>query len=305
MDLPTLEGLFHAAQKAKAPLVPMHTMRGVPELAAVRQAVRAGDDRRPADELQPEDATSGARPARTSTAAARRSPASRPGSASTPSTGCTGSSATCSPRCRGERGRRPTRTIPACASQAAFVLTMQNGGVAAVTLDYLRPEAAPTHGDERLRIAGSEGVIETALVERRVTLSTADRPPRTLPLEPAGRHLHAVPPRPCAARRRRRSRCTRPAASRRSPSRRSRPPRRGRSSRSATRPTGRVERLSVKGLILPCGPAQFPSPTLSRLGGSHSVPRAAILPWSSSVGLPSRAAPVQRAPPLQSLTSPS
>ena len=43
MDLPTLEGLFHAAQKTKAALVPMHTMRGVPELAAVRQAVRAGD----------------------------------------------------------------------------------------------------------------------------------------------------------------------------------------------------------------------------------------------------------------------
>ena len=43
MDLPTLEGLFHAAQKTKAALVPMHTMRGVPELAAVRQAVRAGE----------------------------------------------------------------------------------------------------------------------------------------------------------------------------------------------------------------------------------------------------------------------
>ena len=42
MDLPTLEGLFQAAQKTKAALVPMHTMRAVPALAAVRQAVRAG-----------------------------------------------------------------------------------------------------------------------------------------------------------------------------------------------------------------------------------------------------------------------
>jgi predicted dehydrogenase len=42
MDLPTLEGLFHAARKTNAALVPMHTMRGVSELAAVRQAVRAG-----------------------------------------------------------------------------------------------------------------------------------------------------------------------------------------------------------------------------------------------------------------------
>ena len=50
-----------------------------------------------------------------------------------------------------------------------------------VTLDYLRPESAPTHSDERLRIAGSRGVIETALVERKVTLIAAGKPPRTLP----------------------------------------------------------------------------------------------------------------------------
>ena len=35
-------------------------------------------------------------------------------------------------------------------------------------------------GDERLRVAGSRGVIETALVERKVTLTTSDRSPRTL-----------------------------------------------------------------------------------------------------------------------------
>ena len=64
------------------------------------------------------------------------------------------------------------------------MLTMRNGGVAAVTLDYLRPETAPTHGDERLRIAGSNGVIETALVERKVTLITAASRPRTLPSSP-------------------------------------------------------------------------------------------------------------------------
>ena len=67
--------------------------------------------------------------------------------------------------------------------QAAFVLAMRNGGVASVTLDYLRPQAAPTHGDERLRVAGTRGVIETAPVERRATLTTAQDPPRELPLE--------------------------------------------------------------------------------------------------------------------------
>jgi predicted dehydrogenase len=42
MDLPALEGLFQAARRTKAALVPMHTMRSSPELAAVQQAVRAG-----------------------------------------------------------------------------------------------------------------------------------------------------------------------------------------------------------------------------------------------------------------------
>ena len=53
-----------------------------------------------------------------------------------------------------------------------------------MTLDYLRPESAATHGDERLRIAGTRGVIETALVERRVTLTAADGPPRPLATSP-------------------------------------------------------------------------------------------------------------------------
>jgi predicted dehydrogenase len=83
-------------------------------------------------------------------------------------------------------GREGTTARPdyaACGSQAAFVLTMRNGGAATVTLDYLRPETAPTHGDERLRIAGARGVIETALAEHTVSLVTADRRPRPLPLK--------------------------------------------------------------------------------------------------------------------------
>ena len=140
---------------------------------------------------------------------------------------------------QGREGTTAQPDYPACASQAAFVLTMENGGVASVTLDYLRPETAPTHGDERLRIAGTRGVIETALVDHRVTLT-----PR-----PTSRRDHCrwIPspissrssPARSATRPRRRSRCTRRAASPRSRSRPSRPPRRGRSSRSASRRTGR------------------------------------------------------------------
>jgi predicted dehydrogenase len=40
------------------------------------------------------------------------------------------------------------------------VLKMDNGGTASLHMDYYRSEAAPTHGDDRIRIAGSKGVLE-------------------------------------------------------------------------------------------------------------------------------------------------
>ncbi|MDA2925191.1 Gfo/Idh/MocA family oxidoreductase [Acidobacteria bacterium AH-259-L09] len=45
-------------------------------------------------------------------------------------------------------------------NNAAIIYRLDNGGSANVRLDYLRPPAAPTHGDDRLRIAGTEGVVE-------------------------------------------------------------------------------------------------------------------------------------------------
>jgi predicted dehydrogenase len=52
---------------------------------------------------------------------------------------------------------------------------LDGGGSAAVHADFLRPAAAPTHGDDRLRLAGSEGVVEVR--QSRCTLITADRGP--------------------------------------------------------------------------------------------------------------------------------
>lgn len=37
---------------------------------------------------------------------------------------------------------------------------MKSGVLASAGIDYLRPAAAPTHGDDRVRVAGTEGVIE-------------------------------------------------------------------------------------------------------------------------------------------------
>ncbi|MFH1760019.1 MAG: Gfo/Idh/MocA family oxidoreductase [bacterium] len=43
---------------------------------------------------------------------------------------------------------------------AMVLYKFNNGGSAAISIDYLRPEAADTHGDDRVRVAGSEGVVE-------------------------------------------------------------------------------------------------------------------------------------------------
>ncbi len=67
----------------------------------------------------------------------------------------------------------------------ATVLARMTGGVvASARLDYLRPTAAPTHGDDRLRIAGSAGVIEIRSDFNDLQLITPDEPPRELVAEP-------------------------------------------------------------------------------------------------------------------------
>lgn len=66
----------------------------------------------------------------------------------------------------------------------ASVFRLDNGGVATLRMDYLRPESAPTHGDDRLRLAGLNGVVE---FEQRtgVTLVTHKERAKRLPEIPA------------------------------------------------------------------------------------------------------------------------
>jgi predicted dehydrogenase len=40
------------------------------------------------------------------------------------------------------------------------VFRLDNGGVALLRMDYLRPQAADAHGDDRLRLAGTKGIAE-------------------------------------------------------------------------------------------------------------------------------------------------
>ena len=62
----------------------------------------------------------------------------------------------------------------------AHVFRMDNGGVALLRMDYLRPVTAPTHGDDRLRIAGSKGVAEYMAATGVTLLSLSRKQPEVV-----------------------------------------------------------------------------------------------------------------------------
>jgi predicted dehydrogenase len=72
---------------------------------------------------------------------------------------------------------------------ACIALKLDNGGSAAARLDYCRPAKAPTHGDDRLRIAGSKGVIESTECGKKVVLLTETDDPQELPLPAPGKQF--------------------------------------------------------------------------------------------------------------------
>jgi predicted dehydrogenase len=59
------------------------------------------------------------------------------------------------------------------------VFKLDNGGLANLRMDYLRPGKAPSHGDDRLRIAGTKGVLEYQ-PSTGLTLVTTDKEPQVL-----------------------------------------------------------------------------------------------------------------------------
>ncbi len=79
-------------------------------------------------------------------------------------------------------GNQDHPDYPGFQDQAGVLFKLDNGGTAMSNLDYLRPQSAPTHGDDRLRIAGSEGVLEVLGAEGRVLLITAAGGPQELEL---------------------------------------------------------------------------------------------------------------------------
>jgi predicted dehydrogenase len=60
---------------------------------------------------------------------------------------------------------------------AVLSLGLDGGASASITMDFLRPDTAPTHGDDRLRIAGSEGTVETIGEPATITLLRREQNP--------------------------------------------------------------------------------------------------------------------------------
>ncbi|MBI3207865.1 MAG: hypothetical protein HYZ37_03065 [Candidatus Solibacter usitatus] len=64
------------------------------------------------------------------------------------------------------------------------IFRLDNRGVGTLHMDYCRPESAPTHGDDRLRLAGTKGVLEY-MEATGVTLMAEGRKPEKITDLPA------------------------------------------------------------------------------------------------------------------------
>lgn len=73
---------------------------------------------------------------------------------------------------------------PQCEDICGLLLELADGALATAGVDYFRPAAAPTHGDDWLRVVGTRGVLEAGMDRGHCTLTTAEAPPRELPLPP-------------------------------------------------------------------------------------------------------------------------
>jgi predicted dehydrogenase len=53
-----------------------------------------------------------------------------------------------------------------CEDNCVIIAELSNGAHATMSVDYCRPEAAPTHGDDWIRIVGTKGVLEASLAKK-------------------------------------------------------------------------------------------------------------------------------------------
>jgi hypothetical protein len=74
--------------------------------------------------------------------------------------------------------------IGAMENVTAAVYKLDNGGVATLHMDYLRPKTGSAHGDDRLRLAGTKGIAEYMADLGVVVMNDQDKSHRIVNLPP-------------------------------------------------------------------------------------------------------------------------
>jgi predicted dehydrogenase len=64
---------------------------------------------------------------------------------------------------------------PACEDNCVLIAELSNGGHATISVDYCRPEEAPTHGDDWIRVIGTKGVLEASLAKKECTVISKEK----------------------------------------------------------------------------------------------------------------------------------
>ncbi|MBN1788428.1 MAG: Gfo/Idh/MocA family oxidoreductase [Sedimentisphaerales bacterium] len=64
---------------------------------------------------------------------------------------------------------------PACEDNCVLIAEMSNGGHASMSVDYCRPEKAPTHGDDWIRVVGTKGVLEASLYKKNCVVISNEK----------------------------------------------------------------------------------------------------------------------------------
>ncbi|MFA5293265.1 MAG: Gfo/Idh/MocA family oxidoreductase [Phycisphaerae bacterium] len=63
----------------------------------------------------------------------------------------------------------------ACEDNCVFIAELSNGGHASISVDYCRPESAPTHGDDWIRVIGTKGVLEASLAKKNCVVISNEK----------------------------------------------------------------------------------------------------------------------------------
>lgn len=76
-------------------------------------------------------------------------------------------------------------SLPACEDSCCGIFGLDGDAMATVSIDYFRPGSAATHGDDWIRIVGTDGVVEARANEGLVTLLKDGTAPEPVPLDDA------------------------------------------------------------------------------------------------------------------------